>query len=187
MELVKLTVTSIEPERGTVMIRLGKGKKDRVIPIGERAMLWIEKYRCSARPEMIAGRDDGTLFLTNTGEPFQPDRMTQLVRDYVDKSGVSKRGSCHMFRHTMATLMLENGADIRYIQAMLGHAELNTTQIYTQVSVRHLKAVHTAMHPAKLPEALQQRLKAQVEPDAGPTPEDLLEALAKEAEEEEED
>ena len=75
------------------------------------------------------------------------DRLTQLVRDYVKASGVDKEGACHLFRHTLATLMLEGGADIRYIQAMLGHAELSTTQIYTQVSIRALQAVHAATFP----------------------------------------
>ena len=87
----------------------------------------------------------------------------------------------------MATLMLENGADIRFIQVMLGHADLSTTQIYTQVSIRHLKDIHTATHPAKLPEAVRRRLEAQVPgagADAEPTAGDLLEALAREAEEE---
>lgn len=83
------------------------------------------------------------------GEAFAPGRMTQMVREYIDAADTGKRGSCHLFRHTMATLMLENGADIRFIQAMLGHAELSTIQIYTQVSVRKLKAIHTATHPAK--------------------------------------
>ncbi len=78
----------------------------------------------------------------------------------------------------MATLMLEGGADTRYIQAMLGHASLETTQIYTQVSIRTLKAIHTATHPGKLAEAGKRALEA----DQGPTPEDLLEALAEEAE-----
>ena len=178
LELINLTVHSIDLERGTLMIRQGKGKKDRMIPIGERAMAWVEKYKESARPELVSGKDDGTLFLSNLGGPFVPDRVTQLVRDYVDKSNVGKKGSCHMFRHTMATLMLENGADIRYIQAMLGHAELSTTEIYTQVSIRMLKTIHTATHPGKLAEAGQHTLKAE------PTAEDLLEALEREAEEE---
>ena len=91
--------------------------------------------------------DDGTLFLTVDGTGFSLDRLTQLVRDYVKGSGVDKEGACHLFRHTLATLMLEGGADIRYIQAMLGHAELSTTQIYTQVSIRALQAVHAATFP----------------------------------------
>jgi len=90
----------------------------------------------------------GTLFLTNTGESFTPNRLTQLVRNYVDAAAIGKRGACHLFRHTMATIMLENGADIRFIQEMLGHAELSTTQIYTQVSIKKLKEIHTATHPS---------------------------------------
>lgn len=94
--------------------------------------------------------DDGTLFLTNLGEAFTPNRLTQMVREYVDAANLGKKGACHLFRHTMATLMLENGADVRFIQEMLGHAELSTTQIYTQVSIRKLKEIHTATHPARL-------------------------------------
>jgi integrase/recombinase XerD len=85
-----------------------------------------------------------------------------------------------MFRHTMATLMLENGADIRFIQAMLGHAKLDTTQIYTQVSIRQLKAIHTATHPGRLAKI------GQHDPEAAPTAEDVLAALEREAQEEEE-
>ena len=80
-----------------------------------------------------------------------------MVADYVDAAQVGKRGSCHLFRHTMATAMLENGADIRYIQAMLGHADLKTTAIYTQVSIRLLKQIHTATHPAKMERTTQNR------------------------------
>ncbi len=151
-ELMGLQLFDLDRERGTVMIRQGKGKKDRMIPIGERALAWIDRYQREVRPELVVGRDPAirsTLFLTHTGEPFTPNRLTQLVREYVQAAELGKSGSCHLFRHTMATLMLENGADIRYIQAMLGHAELSTTQIYTQVSIRKLKEIHTATHPAK--------------------------------------
>ncbi len=73
-----------------------------------------------------------------------------MARSYIHKANIGKSGSCHLFRHTMATLMLENGADIRYIQAMLGHEEITTTQIYTQVAIKKLKEIHTATHPAGL-------------------------------------
>ena len=151
MELINLKVHDIDAERGTVMIRQGKGKKDRMIPIGERAVAWIEKYRDDVRPELVTGADEGELFLSHLGEAFAPNRLTQLVREYIAAADIGKTGSCHLFRHTMATLMLENGADIRFIQAMLGHAELSTTQIYTQVSIRQLKAIHSATHPGRLP------------------------------------
>ncbi len=90
-----------------------------------------------------------TLFLTTLGEAFSPSHLSQLVREYIEAADIGKRGSCHLFRHTMATLMLENGADVRFIQAMLGHTSLETTQIYTQVSIKKLKAIHTQTHPAK--------------------------------------
>lgn len=86
-----------------------------------------------------------------TGEKLSASRLTQLVRGYVNQADTGKKGACHLFRHTMATVMLENGADIRYIQEMLGHVELSTTQIYTQVSIKKLQAVHALTHPtAKL-------------------------------------
>jgi integrase/recombinase XerD len=149
MELINLKLFDIDMERGTVMVRQGKGRKDRMIPMGARAIEWVEKYQDDVRPGLASGADEGVLFLTHLGQAFTPNRLTQLVREYVDAAKLNKRGSCHLFRHTMATLMLENGADIRFIQAMLGHVELNTTQIYTQVSIRQLKAIHTATHPAK--------------------------------------
>lgn len=132
------------------MIRQGKGKKDRMIPIGDRALLWIDRYAGEARPALAPSPDGGTLFLTEMHEPIGPDRLTVLVGQYIDAAQIGKNGSCHLFRHTMATLMLENGADIRFVQEMLGHAQLGTTQIYTQVSIRKLKEIHTATHPAKL-------------------------------------
>ncbi len=84
------------------------------------------------------------------GEPFSDHRLTALARSYVVRSGCAKPGACHLFRHTMATLMLENGADLRTIQEILGHAHLSTTQIYTQVSIQRLKEVHSLTHPAGL-------------------------------------
>ena len=146
-ELAHLAVFDIDDDRETLLVRQGKGKRDRMVPIGERALLWVRRYLTEARPRLVAEPDDGTLFVSADGVGFSPDRLTQIAREYVKASGVPKQGTCHLFRHTMATLMLEGGADIRYIQAMLGHAELSTTQIYTQVSIRALRAVHAATHP----------------------------------------
>lgn len=150
MEVIGLKLYDMDVDRGTVMIRQGKGKKDRMVPIGERALAWIDRYITDVRPRLVADPNDVTLFLTHLGEAFTANRLTQMVRDYVDAADIGKRGACHLFRHTMATLMLENGADVRFIQAMLGHAKLETTQIYTQVSIRKLKEIHTATHPAKM-------------------------------------
>jgi integrase/recombinase XerD len=148
MELAGLKLHDLDAERGTVMIRQGKGKKDRLIPMGDRAFQWVRKYAEDARPSLACEPDDGTVFLTNDGTPLEPGRLTQHVSAIVRAAGLEKRGSCHMFRHTCATLMLENGADVRFIQQQLGHVDLSTTQIYTQVSVRMLKEVHTRTHPA---------------------------------------
>jgi integrase/recombinase XerD len=149
MELIGLELFDLDPERGTVMVRQGKGKKDRMIPIGERALSWVRKYQDEVRPTWVVSQDNKTLFLTQWGEAFTPNRLSQLVREHIRAAGINKTGSCHLFRHTMATLMLENGADIRFIQAMLGHSELSTTQIYTQVSIVKLKEIHTLTHPAR--------------------------------------
>jgi integrase/recombinase XerD len=148
-ELVNLKLLDVDVERGTVMIRQGKGKKDRMIPIGARALEWVVKYRDDIRPLYAKMDDDGSLFLRSSGKPYTPKHLGDQVKKLVDQAGLSKRGGCHLFRHTMATLMLEHGADIRYIQAMLGHASLETTQIYTQISIQRLKEVHTQTHPAK--------------------------------------
>jgi integrase/recombinase XerD len=149
-ELVNLKVLDIDVERGTVMIRQGKGKKDRMIPIGERALQWIIKYRNDVRPLWVKPDDDGSLFLRSNGRPYTPKHLGDQVKRIIGEAHLSKKGSCHLFRHTMATLMLEHGADIRYIQAMLGHSSLETTQIYTQISIQKLKEVHTKTHPGKV-------------------------------------
>jgi integrase/recombinase XerD len=112
--------------------------------------------------------------------------MTSLARGYVVAADLGKRGACHLFRHTMATLMLEGGADIRFIQQMLGHVKLETTQIYTQVSIRQLKQIHTATHPSAKLEARRARATADDDAtlDADTTADELISALAAEASEE---
>lgn len=147
-EVCELKVFDLDAERGTVIVRLGKGKKDRMIPIGERAVAWCNLYLQEVRPELATEPDDGTLFLVESGESISPGRMTQLVATYIDLADIGKRGSCHLFRHTMATIMLENGADVRFIQEMLGHAQLTSTQIYTQVAIKKLQEIHAATHPS---------------------------------------
>lgn len=147
-ELANLKLYDVDTRNGTLMVREGKGKKDRMVPIGQRAGHWIERYRDEVRPSLVVEPDAGYLFLHETGEPFRHNRLTDLVKKYIQAAGVNKPGACHIFRHTMATLMLDNGADIRFIQAMLGHRNLSTTQIYTQVSIAKLKEIHALTHPA---------------------------------------
>ncbi len=148
MECQNLALYDLDLEQGTVLIREGKGKKDRYIPIGERACAWIRKYLEDMRPALVLDPDDGYVFISDLGTPFRNNQLSDLVKKYLARAGIDKPGTCHLFRHAMATQMLENGADIRFIQAMLGHADLSNTQIYTQVSIKKLKAVHTLTHPA---------------------------------------
>lgn len=147
-ELLNLNLADLDRERGVVLIRRGKGKKDRMVPIGDRALLWIARYVDELRLKLIAEPDEGWLFLSNYGERVTPKRLSQIAHDAIVRSEIGKQGSCHLFRHTAATLMLEGGADIRFIQQLLGHASIETTQIYTQVSIGKLKEVHTQTHPA---------------------------------------
>jgi integrase/recombinase XerD len=160
LELVNLKLWDLDLERATVTIRQGKGHKDRIIPLGDRAAAWVRKYLDESRPHVASEPDDHTVFLSNAGEPFSLDYLTEVVRGYVEAAGLGKHGACHLFRHTMATLMLEGGADIRFIQAMLGHADLKTTQIYTHVAIRQLQEIHRATHPAKLECARRELRKA---------------------------
>ena len=147
-ELVRLTVFDIDVERCTLMVRQGKGKKDRLLPLGERAARWVERYMMDVRPLLVTGESGDVLFLGRLGHAFVDDHVSKMVKDYVDAAElVGKKGSCHLLRHTMATLMLEGGADVRFVQEMLGHVNLETTQIYTHVSIRKLQEVHAATHP----------------------------------------
>jgi len=149
-ELIAVRVDELYADRGFLLVNQGKGKKDRIVPIGERALHWIRRYLKEARPKLRRGRVRHNLFLSRTGNALTPSGIGILVREYLTKAGVQGRGACHMFRHSMATSMLENGADIRYIQEMLGHADLKTTQIYTHVNPSQLKLVHAATHPARM-------------------------------------
>lgn len=149
-EVIKLRVTDIDLERGIVEIREGKGRKDRFVPIGDRACAWIAKYLDAVRPQLQLEPDSGVLFLTHFGQAFSPTPLSLLVHQRIEAAGLGKTGSCHVFRHSCATAMLDNGADIRFVQELLGHSRLDTTQLYTHVSIRQLKAIHAATHPARL-------------------------------------
>ena len=146
-ELCLLKCVDLDFARGTVLVRHGKGKKDRVIPIGERALAWVEKYLNELRFMLVNEPDNGILFLNNIGNGLSVNWLSAAVTRFINAAKLNKTGSCHLFRHSMATLMLEGGADIRYIQQMLGHAKLNTTQLYTRVSIKKLKEVHKKTHP----------------------------------------
>jgi len=148
MELTYLKVYDLDLEQGLLKVRQGKGKKDRVVPVGDRAVVWITCYLKDVRPGLVKGNDHGELFLSlKYGVPFNPARM---ARRYLTAAGIHREGACHLFRHAMATAMLDRGADIRFIQEMLGHESLESTQIYTHVSIQKLKEVHARTHPARL-------------------------------------
>ncbi len=181
MELTNLDLYDVDREQGTLMVREGRGRKDRLLPIGERALAWLDRYLTDVRPVLVTGNlDDRMLFLNDRGERFRVHQLSDKVRAYLTAAGIEKPGAGHLFRHTMATLMLENGADIRFIQAMLGHASLAATTIYTQLSIRALKEVYARTHPARhVPRSRQ----AEGEADA-PTEAELLAELDAEASEE---
>lgn len=149
-ELINLKLEDISLDQGIIMIRHGKGDKDRVVPIGDRAAAWVEKYVTEVRPLFAKESDIRIAFLTIRSGPISNNRMSELANGYLGKVRKDCYGACHLFRHAMATHMLEGGADIRIIQAILGHENLSTTAIYTRVSIAHLKAVHARTHPARL-------------------------------------
>jgi integrase/recombinase XerD len=186
-ELARLALDDIEPERALVLIRQGKGRKDRLIPLGERALHWVQQYLSQARPQLAWNADDKTLFLSNEGNPLNPMWLSRVIAQRIERAELGKHGSCHLLRHTMATLMLEGGADIRFIQVMLGHAELSTTQIYTQVAIKQLQQVHARTHPGAR-RRLRGAQTGEDMPDPQPDPKSaaqtLVRALDDEADEE---
>lgn len=147
-ELTRLEVSDIHTERRTLRVRKGKGGKDRVVPIGERAAHWLARYGAEVRPRLLINVREQALFLTSYGTAFNPDVLSRQVASTLKKAGLARAGSCHLLRHTCATHMLEGGADIRFIQQLLGHEKLETTAIYTEVTITQLQAVHDRCHPA---------------------------------------
>jgi integrase/recombinase XerD len=149
-ELARLRLEDLHLEKRHLWVRFGKGRKDRVVPIGQRAMTWLEKYLHDVRPLLHVDPRERGLFLTAYGTPFNPDILSRLVKRYLKQTGLDKlKRGCHVLRHTCATHLLEGGADIRYIQQLLGHDNVETTSIYTFVSIDQLQAVHARCHPAE--------------------------------------
>jgi integrase/recombinase XerD len=147
-ELAKLETGDIHHTRKTLHIRNGKGNKDRIVPIGDRAMHWLTRYLDEVRPRLELDSGEKTFFLTGYGGGFHPNALGRLIRKHLRASGVAK-GGAHLLRHTCALHLLDGGADIRYIQKFLGHASLETTAIYTEMSVESLRQVLAACHPAE--------------------------------------
>ncbi|WP_127960421.1 site-specific tyrosine recombinase XerC [Serratia microhaemolytica] len=151
-ELANLRLQDINISRGTVLVHQGKNGKDRVVPIGDRAVSWVLRYQREARPQLSQRADSGHLFLSQRGGRLSSASLTQLVgRALRQQARLEKAGACHLLRHSMATQMLENGAETRYLQALLGHSSLNTTQVYTRVAIAPLKAEHERTHPGNKP------------------------------------
>jgi integrase/recombinase XerD len=185
LEIVNLKLFDLQLDRGLIVVRQGKGKKDRYVPIGERAAAWLQKYIAEARPELALEPDDLTVFLTAEGEPFSRDHLTWTVRQHIVAAQVGKVGACHLLRHCMATHMHENGADIRFIQQILGHEDIKTTQIYTHVALRALQQVYAATHPAAFIEKEKAPPLPGTETPADPA--ELLAALDREGDEDREE
>lgn len=150
MELANLMLWDVDTGRGVVNVRQGKGRKDRVVPVGHTALMWLARYLKDVRPRMTRQRDSGHLFVTKYGGGLKRSTLTAMAGTTIrEKARVKKAGACHIFRHSMATQMLDNGADTRHIQAILGHEKLETTQIYTKVAIKPLQEVHARTHPAE--------------------------------------
>jgi integrase/recombinase XerD len=157
MEVAGLDRADLDCSKRRLLVRRGKGGRDRFVPMGDRATHWLNRYLIEAWPHLCCDKTQTRVFLSERGTPLNLVWLSTVVSQRVTQARIGKRGACHLFRHSMATLMLEGGADIRYIQAMLGHADLSSTQIYTQVAIHQLQRVHDRTHPgAKLTQDLSE-------------------------------
>jgi integrase/recombinase XerD len=148
-ELAGLKITDIDHSAGYLHIRNGKGGKDRVVPVSQRVCKLIRNYRLFIRPTFVNGDDPGYLILNKYGNQLVGNGIYSEVRLAVEQSGIKKKITTHSLRHTCATHMLKNGAPIRHIQEMLGHDSLESTQIYTRVTINDLKKAHRQYHPSE--------------------------------------
>ena len=126
---------------------IGKGNKERLIPVGEQAALWIGRYQREGRPMLLKGKTSPRLFLNARGRPLSRVGFWKILKVYGRRANLPRTLSPHVIRHSFATHLLERGADLRAIQMMLGHADLSTTQIYTHVIEARLKSIYDRFHP----------------------------------------
>ena len=132
-ELMKMALAQLSQDMGVVRV-IGKGSKERLVPVGEEALTWIRRYMDNARPEILAGRQVDALFVTSRGASMTRQAFWYLIRRYADQARVRKGISPHTLRHAFATHLLNHGADLRVVQMLLGHADISTTQIYTHIA-----------------------------------------------------
>jgi integrase/recombinase XerD len=148
-ELVGLRATDVHLDRGYIQC-LGKGSKQRLVPLGEQAALWVRRYLAESRPRLLGRRDSPWLFVNaRRGARLTRGGFWKLLKAYGRLAGLRAAPSPHVLRHSFATHLLERGADLRAIQAMLGHADLSTTQIYTHVLEARLRQVYDTFHPRR--------------------------------------
>ncbi len=145
-ELVKLKTTDIKLEMGFLTC-VGKGSKERIVPFGDSALGWINRYLTGARSELEKGSESPFLFLNNRGSGMTRQSFWKIVKKYALQSGVVNSVSPHVLRHSFATHLLENGADLRSVQIMLGHSDISTTQIYTHINRERLRRIYDDFHP----------------------------------------
>lgn len=145
-ELIRLSINDLNLQAGFLIAR-GKGDKERVVPVGRVAAEKVKAYLGESRLVLLKGRASGALFVTERGRPFTRMGFWKLLRRYALKAGIRKPLSPHKLRHSFATHLVEGGADLRAVQAMLGHADLATTQIYTHVNRTRLRTVYDEFHP----------------------------------------
>jgi integrase/recombinase XerD len=147
-ELVGLRLADINLERGYLVV-MGKGSKERAVPLGESAAAAVSHYLNTGRAALLNGRDSEYLFISSQRRGITRQMFWERIKTYTVKAGIGKHISPHTLRHSFATHLLDNGADLRAVQAMLGHSDISTTQIYTHVSRERLKKVHEKYHPRK--------------------------------------
>ena len=146
-ELVGLKMNDLSLQGG-YLTAFGKGSKQRMVPLGEASMYWLKRYMDEARPGLLKGRNNTALFLTVRGTRMTRQNFWEIMKKYALISGINRgRTKPHIMRHSFATHLLERGADLRMVQAMLGHSDISTTQIYTHVTNERLKKLHKGKHP----------------------------------------